>query len=233
MESLFSTPTNCTCLPESLVFVSMQLAELKHHGNSGAAAQRILSDITQEYISKYTLELPPEDHVRQRAYTKTNPIGAATLLDSSASIKHEESPGCPENCHLFNTVNGNLSTAAKIVPLEDNPVRRQKARCWKMQRRAETIVFTLENSDDIRPRRVLGTTNTPEGGKCNTSPEYHTFPSLTRESDAVTTCEYPLSVDAWRCTLSSSGRLRHHGTPANAKQMASELTTCHGNFDGW
>ncbi|KAL8437281.1 hypothetical protein ACSSS7_001044 [Eimeria intestinalis] len=39
--------------------VCSQLAEQRHHGNTGAAAQRLLSDLTQGYLGRHTFELPP------------------------------------------------------------------------------------------------------------------------------------------------------------------------------
>ncbi|KAL8452816.1 hypothetical protein Emag_002189 [Eimeria magna] len=38
----------------------LTLAEQRHHGNTGAAAQRLLSDLTQGYLGRHTFELPPQ-----------------------------------------------------------------------------------------------------------------------------------------------------------------------------
>lgn len=208
----------------------MQLAELRHHGNLGAAAQRLLSDVTQGYLSKYTLELPPEDHVKRWIYTGTDPECQESMPRSPASVQNEEASKETENHSLFGTLNSDVSTWAKIAPNGKDHVSRNKATRWMMQRRGETIVFTLESLHGTKTHQTVETTNLPVHSECETPLVNHTCSSLPTANNAVAAHrESAFGMNTGATTADTCAR-EIHGNP---KQMASKVVTDHGHFDGW
>ncbi|KAL8273730.1 hypothetical protein Esti_002330 [Eimeria stiedai] len=68
----------------------LMLAEQRHHGNTGAAAQRLLSDLTQGYLGRHTFELPSQ----RSLLLKSSGVRRDTVeLEACESLRNADAQG--------------------------------------------------------------------------------------------------------------------------------------------
>lgn len=155
--------------------VLAQLADQRHHGNTGAAAQRLLSDFTQGYLGRHTFELPP----RRYAPPGTAPAdaNAPAELEARASREHaffdvlqcvrerlteQHSEAGAEAGLGESSSNSNMRLCARVQAGDGR--RKERGWMWTMRRQGQRLSFLLDPSGY---REVVSTRRTEEGRDAN------------------------------------------------------------------
>ncbi|KAL8433356.1 hypothetical protein Efla_001910 [Eimeria flavescens] len=127
----------------------IQLADQRHHSNTGAAAQRLLSDLTQGYLGRHSFELPAgrrwdsaaaaadKQQQADRLEAPAEPIQRLLeCLDRqrprSSSMSNSQSADCA--CSSVSEPRGE----AQALEQQQQPERR-----WTLRRRGQRLSFVL------------------------------------------------------------------------------------------